>query len=441
MSQTMFERFDELAAAPIAGRYQLIRPIARGSMGAVFEAEQVPLGRKVALKILDPRADLVLPDEASEGGGSLGPTDRFIREAASAARLAHPNIAVVYDYGEWHHPVSQEVMHYIAMEYVPGKALSELVCRGETLPLEQALDLVCQVLDALDAAHAQGIVHRDLKPSNVLVTDDHRVKVVDFGLAKRLDDSMELETQAGLILGTPAYMAPEQLLGAEPTPQTDIYAATCLLVRVLTGHTVYKGSTSVATMSMHITEDIPSFSEFPPVLRRILRQGLAKKPKERFASAKEFHDALVSFALDDDEPRAVARAPRRLALVAGGAVLVLLLLLIGGAVLFASTLGQGDAPESLAADPVATPAPPDEPTTVEVEAAAPETRKVTLQSTPSGAAVFDGDEVLCTTPCDLEFVGTRDLVLRAVGYEDLPYAVTRDGTHAVTPTTRSTRAR
>jgi serine/threonine protein kinase len=188
------------------GRYRIVKELGRGSMGVVYQAHDPQIDRMVALKVL--RSDRVASDTIVQ---------RFLKEAKAVGRLSHPNIVVVYDIGEDHGTV------YISMEYVEGKPLNE-VLQSRKLNIEQAILLGIQVADGLDYAHRKGIVHRDIKPSNIIVQQDDRIKITDFGIAHIEDPNITHQTVAGEILGTPAYMSPEQVLGKPVDGRSDLFS-------------------------------------------------------------------------------------------------------------------------------------------------------------------------------------------------------------------------
>ncbi|MEZ4318633.1 MAG: serine/threonine-protein kinase [Myxococcota bacterium] len=272
----------------IAGRYQIDRLIARGGMASVYLAHQVKLNRPVALKILTP------PPDAEE---SAAFEERFRLEAETLAALDHTNIVILHDFGEL-----DDGRFFLAMEFVDGPRMSDLL-RDGPLDCERALQLVTQVASALRYAHKRGVVHRDLKPSNLLVkTDDdgtEQVKVVDFGLVK-LTEVEQTITRAGLILGSPHCMSPEQVKGLDVDHRADIYAIGVLLFRVLTGQYPFHGSNSAATMIAHLNQEVPTiFSVAPDLvlpegLEDIVRRCLAKTPSDRYQDTAELMADLAT---------------------------------------------------------------------------------------------------------------------------------------------------
>lgn len=271
----------------IAGRYELKRMIARGGMGVVYLAEQIELGRLVALKLLKSHND---PENNSAF------QERFTLEARTLAKLDHPNIVTLYDYGR-----TEDGRYYLALEYINGPRFTDLVQKGRLAP-EHSVRLLLQVCRALRYSHRKNVIHRDLKPSNLLIQLDddgyEHVKVVDFGLVKVLEDDQSL-TQAGLILGSPHCMAPEQVRGDRDIDhRADIYAMGVLLFRSITGTWPFHGDSSTATMIAHINEDIPAFADVapdlmvPPGLEDIVHRCLAKQPIDRYPDIGELMQAL-----------------------------------------------------------------------------------------------------------------------------------------------------
>jgi serine/threonine protein kinase/Tol biopolymer transport system component len=272
------------------GHYEIIEPLGAGGMGEVYLAEDTTLDRQVALKVLP--SDLASDPERRQ---------RFEREAKAIAALDHPNIVVVHSVEE------AEGIHFITMQLVDGKTLSELIPRNGFL-LEKFFDLAIPLADAVSAAHEQGIVHRDLKPANIMVSDDGRVRVLDFGLAKLGDEtagargqselatvqatsggSAEPLTEEGRILGTVAYMSPEQAEGKLVDPRSDVFSLGILIYEMVTGKRPFKGDTTVSIMSSIVKEKPTSITELnrnlPRHLGRIVNKCLDKDPKRRYQSA------------------------------------------------------------------------------------------------------------------------------------------------------------
>lgn len=260
------------------GTYKIIGELGRGAMGVVYEAFDTQIERTVAIKtILKSSVDA---NEAEEVFG------RFRREARAAGRLSHAKIVSVYEYGE------NDEMAYIVMELVRGKELSDYFEHGNRLSIREGLQIVMQMLDALEYLHAHGVVHRDIKPANIMITADAQIKIADFGIAK-IDASGY--TQVGVVLGTPTYMAPEQFMGHEVDHRADLYAAGVILYLFLTGERPFVGSV-IAIMHQAVHREATPPSQLNPdvsaELDAVVRKAMAKRPEDRFQSAARFMKAL-----------------------------------------------------------------------------------------------------------------------------------------------------
>ncbi|HWG03355.1 MAG TPA: Stk1 family PASTA domain-containing Ser/Thr kinase [Trebonia sp.] len=270
---------DALIGRVLDGRYLVRSRIAHGGMATVYLATDARLDRQVALKVM--HADLARDAEF---------VTRFIGEAKSVARLSHPNIVAVFDQGsDGHYP-------YLAMEYVPGRTLRSLLRERGWFPADQALEVMDPILAGLAAAHRAGMVHRDVKPENVLLTADGRVKVVDFGLARA--QAASGQTRVGQLIGTVAYIAPEQVTGGVTDARTDVYAAGVLLFEMLTGRQPHTGESPLAVAYKHVNEEVPPPSAFvrglPPGLDQLVRAATSRDPRQRPASADAFLRAVRS---------------------------------------------------------------------------------------------------------------------------------------------------
>ena len=265
-------------------RYRNPERIARGGMGEIFRAEDADLKRIVAIKVL---ADRYANDEAIRA--------RFTREALAAARLSNaPSTVTIFDVGEHDdHP-------YIVMEYLPGGSLADRLGRDGAQPLGRSLDWLGQAAAALDAAHASGVVHRDVKPANLLLDNDDRVKVADFGVASAV--GLVSLTEVGTVVGTAGYLAPEQARGEKATPASDRYALAVVAFELLTGTRPFERESSTAEALAHVRAPIPPASsinpELPSQVDDALARGLAKEPEHRYASAADLVHALRD-ALDE----------------------------------------------------------------------------------------------------------------------------------------------
>ncbi len=260
----------------IDSRYKVLTRIGSGGMADVFCAHDEQLGRKVALKLLHAR--FAQDPEFVE---------RFRREASAAAGLQHPNVVGVYDRGEW------DGTYYIAMEYLPGRSLKQLIQQEAPLDPLRAIDLTVQILKAARFAHRRGIVHRDLKPHNVLVDDEDRVKVTDFGIARAGASDM---TETGSIMGTAQYLSPEQAQGHAVSEVSDLYSIGVVLFELLTGHVPFDADSAVSVALKHVSEPPPPPSAFdpavPPELETIVLWALDKDPARRPQDADAFIAAL-----------------------------------------------------------------------------------------------------------------------------------------------------
>ncbi|MER5714236.1 protein kinase [Streptomyces sp. NPDC002132] len=270
------------------GRYRLTGRLGRGGMAEVFAAEDVRLGRTVAVKLL--RADLA-EDPVSKA--------RFTREAQSVAGLNHHAIVAVYDSGE--DMVGGQSVPYIVMELVEGRTIRDLLLNAEAPGPEQALIIVSGVLEALAYSHQHHIVHRDIKPANVIITHNGAVKVMDFGIARALHGASTTMTQTGMVMGTPQYLSPEQALGKAVDHRSDLYATGCLLYELLALRPPFTGETPLSVVYQHV-QDIPvppsrsSDGACPPELDGLVMRSLAKEPDDRFQTAEEMR-GTVQYAL------------------------------------------------------------------------------------------------------------------------------------------------
>jgi serine/threonine protein kinase len=270
------------------GRYRLTHRLGRGGMAEVFAAEDVRLGRTVAVKLL--RADLA-EDPVSKA--------RFTREAQSVAGLNHHAIVAVYDSGE--DVVGGQSVPYIVMELVEGRTIRDLLLNAEAPGPEQALIITSGVLEALAYSHQHGIVHRDIKPANVIITHSGAVKVMDFGIARALHGASTTMTQTGMVMGTPQYLSPEQALGKAVDHRSDLYATGCLLYELLSLRPPFTGETPLSVVYQHV-QDVPvppsqvADGTCPPELDGLVMRSLAKEPDDRFQTAEEMR-GLVQYGL------------------------------------------------------------------------------------------------------------------------------------------------
>ncbi|WP_217576662.1 serine/threonine-protein kinase [Streptomyces sp. GbtcB7] len=284
----------------LADRYQLDELLGRGAMGEVWRAADQVLGRPVAVKLL--RAD-----EATD-------IERFRLEAQTAARLNHPNVVGVYDFGSHHGRL------YLVMELVDGWSLAqERSMRGALAPHEAAV-IAAQVAAGLSAAHRQGVIHRDIKPANVMISTDRTVKITDFGIARFADDAASTLTATGKIIGTADYLAPERALGHPAQPASDVYSLGCVLYELLTGRPPFQGTTSIAVVQQHVdAAPLPPAQLRPEILQPLsdyLLHLLAKDPPHRPSAeqaANWLHAPQQTPALAEPQSTAPMPAPVALA--------------------------------------------------------------------------------------------------------------------------------
>ena len=262
------------------GRYQILREVGRGAMGVVYEARDPNIGRVVALKVL--RQDRITTEKF---------VNRFLKEAKVVGRLSHPRIVTIYDVGE------DQGTIYIAMEFLEGIPLSDLI-NNKRFDADEVVELGIQIASALEYAHQKGVVHRDIKPSNIIVSPDGQIKITDFGIAHIEDATATLQTQAGEIMGTPAYMSPEQVQGNPVDCRSDLFSLGIILYELSTGTRPFggegKGMATIFNEIMLVTPHEPH-KESPPIpkgLSKIIMKALEKEPGKRFQSGIELANAL-----------------------------------------------------------------------------------------------------------------------------------------------------
>ncbi|HKV81956.1 MAG TPA: serine/threonine-protein kinase [Candidatus Sulfotelmatobacter sp.] len=263
------------------GRYEILSELGRGAMGVVYKARDPQIDRLVALKTVSLWGQE--PDEEKEF------RLRFMNEAQAAGRLHHSGIVSVFDVGE--NPENRDP--YIVLEYVQGESLNRILSREKKLSLERSLKLAEEIADALDYAHAQGVIHRDIKPANILITQDGRAKIADFGIAKL---NLAHFTVPGRVLGTPAYMAPEQLSGEGVDGRSDLFSLGVILYAMVTGHSPFQG-TSATTVCFKVANREPIAASaldmtLPPQLDAVISRAMAKDPNERYQRGSDFADDL-----------------------------------------------------------------------------------------------------------------------------------------------------
>jgi len=263
----------------VLGGFRLVEKVGEGGMGAVYKGYDESLDRHVAVKILPQR---LAADETY--------VQRFMREARSVAKLHHPNLVHIYAVGE------QDGLHYFAMEMIAGEPLSVLVARGGGLPIIDCVRILGQTMSALDKVHSLGIVHRDIKSANIMITPDDRAILMDFGLAKG-GEYAEGVTSAGIVLGTPEYMSPEQALGEEATAQSDVYSLGVLFFEMLTGRLPFVGKSAIAVIRQHAETDAPAPSSvregLPAQLDEVVLRAMAKDRSVRYANLPQMAAGLL----------------------------------------------------------------------------------------------------------------------------------------------------
>ena len=301
--------------------FRVLEPLGSGGMGVVYRGEDVTLGRTVALKFMLP--DYTMDDTAEA---------RFLREARSVAALDHPNICTVHEAG-----TSADGLLFLAMSYYPGETLKDCLTRHGSLPIDRALDIAAQVARGLACAHGAGFVHRDLKPANVMLTSDGTVKILDFGLAKSRDQTL---TASGTVMGTVAYMAPEQLLGDQADTRTDLYSVGVVLYEMLTGQHPSRGDDISGTLTREIEarHPVPLHPAVTTSVRQLVERALRRDPEQRYQSADELLADLTTlrrFIAAASAPSASvgtprpARSGRRTWLALGGVGVALLASSVG----------------------------------------------------------------------------------------------------------------
>ncbi len=308
------------------GTYEILAPLGAGGMGEVYRARDHRLGREVAIKLL--------PAELTQDAAAR---ERLRREALAAAALDHPYVCKVFEMGEAPEAAGAGNVQFLVLEYVPGETLHQRLLRGR-MPLDETLRLSGEVAEALEAAHARGILHRDLKPANIMLPSQGHVKVMDFGLAKRLVEAPSPEaetidareaalTSRGAIIGTPDYMSPEQMKGQPLDPRSDLFALGVVMAEMLGGRHPFRKSSTAETFSAVLSHPPELAADIPPRVREVLGRLLAKDPAGRYASAGELRADLSRLAASPGSGAGAAtghRAFGRWPLWAGLAVIVAL---------------------------------------------------------------------------------------------------------------------
>ena len=297
----------DLVGQVLADRYHIVKKLGEGGMGQVYLAEHVKMGRRSAIKVMNP--SMVHDPEA---------VARFNREASNASRISDAHVCAIYDFGE-----TPEGLIYLAMEFIEGEPLTELIGREGALPVSRAADIAIQVAAALQAAHDLGIVHRDLKPDNIMLARSRdgadAVKVVDFGLAKAVggEGGGQKVTRTGLVVGTPEFMSPEQLSGDQLDGRSDVYSLGLVLFNMLTGTLPFPADSVQEAMIKRLTDEPAELIEvrpdlhFPPGLQQTLDTALARNPVNRYQSAAKFaHDLASVVGLSRADVGAALPSPR-----------------------------------------------------------------------------------------------------------------------------------
>lgn len=275
------EELSEPAGSPKKiGRYEILGELGKGAMGVVYKGRDPIIGRLVAIKTI--RFDRLYEAQEIEGL-----KERFFIEAQAAGKLIHPHIVTIFDVGE------DRGLSFMAMEFVEGEPLSKFTSQERLLPLEKVIQLIIESAEALDFAHRQGIVHRDIKPANIMLTPNGQAKVMDFGIAKLPTSTL---TQTGSILGTPAYMSPEQISGRELDGRSDLFSLGCVFYELMTGTRPFKGE-NLSALSYHITQGTPLLPsalnrQIPSIMDVFILKALAKSPQQRFQSGQEMATTL-----------------------------------------------------------------------------------------------------------------------------------------------------
>lgn len=276
----------------IGAKYEIIRPVGRGGMATVYLVRNIRTDQLYALKILN--NDLLHIEEAKQ---------RFVREATALSKLSHPNLVTLYDFG-----ASRDGQPYFVTDFLQGSSLYKILQQEQRLAVNRACKLFLQICDAMEYAHLRGLIHRDLKPSNILLTGDSLdqvVKVVDFGIVKFAPSPQQLDerlTQEGMVVGSPAYMSPEQCQNHALDHRSDIYSFGCIMFEVLTGRIAFEGDYPMAILIKQVCEPAPTlnsvFSDgtIDSVLEGIVAKALSKRPDDRYQSMSEMQFSISQFA-------------------------------------------------------------------------------------------------------------------------------------------------
>jgi tRNA A-37 threonylcarbamoyl transferase component Bud32 len=272
------------------GKFEVRRELGKGAMGIVYEGYDPMIERTVAIKTV--RAENLQGEDAQEQ------LARFRREAQAAGKLTHPNIVSIYDFGV------DDGTYYIAMEFVKGRELQEILNKNERFGMAGVVQVMTQLLEALDYSHRNGVVHRDIKPSNIIILDDGTVKVADFGIARTESSNL---TQVGMVLGTPSYMSPEQFMGQTVDGRSDLFSAGVILYQLLTGEKPFTGSLTTIMHKVLQEQPLPPSTlnvQVPPTFDAVVQKALAKRPDDRYQTGREFSAAVKEAASNASATRA-----------------------------------------------------------------------------------------------------------------------------------------
>ncbi|HSP06807.1 MAG TPA: serine/threonine-protein kinase, partial [Acidobacteriota bacterium] len=269
-------------AAALEGRYQILKELGRGGMGIVFQAYDKQLNEQVAIKILSP---LLSSDNDA--------LERLKREVSAARRITHPNVIRIHDISE------SKGLNFVSMEYFHGESLKEFIRRNAPLSMMQAFQIGSQICDGIEAAHLQGVIHRDLKSQNVIINPANQTKIIDFGLAHTAQ--LQGMTATGLIMGTPEYMAPEQVAGKRVDERADLYSLGIILYELFTGHVPFTGDSAIAVGFKQMKDDPPAprslNPQIPQEVEAVILRALQKDPQMRYRSVSDLKVALEAAVL------------------------------------------------------------------------------------------------------------------------------------------------
>ena len=373
------------------GRYQIVKELGKGSMGVVYQAHDPNLDLLVALKVL--RHDRITSEDFVR---------RFLAEAKVLGRLDHPNLVRVYNVDEDGGTV------YIAMEFIEGESLNEISQRRKFSP-EEIVKLGAEIAEALDYAHQKGIIHRDIKPGNILIRPDGRIKITDFGIAHIEDPLASLKTQAGEILGTPAYMSPEQIMSQPVDGRSDLFSLGIILYELSTGGRPFGGE-NLAAIFNAITQTNPTDPAkmnpiLPKGLSQVIMKCLRKTPDERFQTGKALAEALKSYLMARDSAEGIDfTSKKRHRNVVFFMIIVIILVGIGGGVIYYSLRPKPGSQKTIEK---------------QVKTAPAKSASLKVDSIPNGAQVFVDGNFKGQTPTRLDLpVGKHEVRLTLPDYHD-----------------------